>query len=823
MKPLRLCLEGVRWLLVLAIVATATQPPSTARAACDTVAKVSVQDYARAEQMLGRNITAKLLNGAVNPIWLPDGNRFWYRHQNVSGWDYLIVDPLHATKEPAFDAAHVGKIVSEVVGKAQDANHLDLKDLTFTDETATRISFTTGGFAVKCDLTRYTCTGAKIGPADPHVAISPDGRLELFAQNDNLWLRTRATGRLRQLTHDGSAHFAYGKLPDSGLLSVLSQSRGFPLPLYGIDWSPDSRHVVVTRVDERHVDPYDFLQLVPYSGDRRPKLITIRTPLSGETPTPAEVSVIDVSTGAIERLSVGPQGLSTVYMWDPAGSRFIAVQGGDYSRDETLYEVTIATAKARKVLKERSKTFLQISPLEYDEPAIRFLPSLNAVIWFSQRDGWNHLYLVNLATGKIEAKITHGAWDVQNIVRVDAESRRVYFTAVGREPGENPYWRHLYVANFRGTYLKDLTPEPEDHEFPGRANPAIAAELQALGIPVSTPELISPSGRFIIDTYSTLQRQPISVLKRIDGTAIMRLETADASALYAAGWITPEPFTVKAADGKTNLYGLLIRPAHFDPECRYPLIDAIYNGPQVVNTPHDFVGGLSGSFATDDVQAFAQLGFVVVAMDGRGTPMRSKSFQDYIYDNMNFALPDHVAAIKELGAEHSYIDLNRVGVYGHSFGGYAAMEAILRYGDLFKVSASSGGPYDLYAMYALDAFFPPPRYKNGARHPTGPGDYPRNWGDFDLTRDAGRLQGKLLLAYGGLDENAYPAEADRMISALTAANKSFDLIYFPNGSHAYADDPYFIRRRWNFFVRDLLGAAPPSECGCTPRHTRMSR
>lgn len=310
-------------------------------------------------------------------------------------------------------------------------------------------------------------------------------------------------------------HFSYGKMPDAGLLGVLSQSRGFSLPLYGIDWAPNSAHIVVTRVDERTAAPYHFLQLVPYDGDRRPRLIDIRTPLSGESQSPTEVSIIDVGTGVAKRLAVGPQGLSTKHYWDPSGSRFMAMQGGDFSRKETLYEVTLATADARKVLQESSRSFLQISPLEYDEPALRFMPSRNEMIWFSQRDGWNHLYLVNIASGAIEAKITRGNWDVQNIVRVDPKERRIYFTAVGRESGQDPYWRHLYVANFRGTYLKDLTAEAADHDFPGKANPALTAALQALGFTVSTRELISPSGRFMTDTYSTLQKPPVSVLCRI--------------------------------------------------------------------------------------------------------------------------------------------------------------------------------------------------------------------------------------------------------------------------------------------------------------------
>jgi dipeptidyl aminopeptidase/acylaminoacyl peptidase len=799
-------------LIALALPALAPTPTTASSADCDSPRKVSVDDYARAEQMLSKNIVPKLLNTAIDPIWLPDGNRFWYRRQTVPGGQYLAVDPRRGTRQPAFDADALTQAVSAVVGQALDANNLTLGDLEFIDSSGRGIAFSTGGFVLECDLAHYTCKGSRAVTADPHVVVSPNRQLAVFTRENNLWLRTLSTGGERQLTRDGSPHFAYGKMPDVGLLSVVSQSKGLRWPPYGVDWAPDSRHIVVTRVDESKEEPYHFLQFVPYDGDRRPRLITIRAPLAGEPPPPVEVSIIDIDTGVTRPVAAGTLGLSTEHYWDPNGSRFLALQGGLFGREEALYEVMVASGNTRKVLQESSGTFLQSSPLVYDEAAVRFIPSRNEMIWFSQRDGWDHLYRLNIATGKIESAITHGDYDIQNIIRVDAKAGNIYFTAVGREAGENPYWRHLYVTDLHGVHIKNLTPKPADHSFPARMNPALALALQAVGISVSTPELISPSGRFMIDTYSTPQEPPVSVLKRIDGSSVMQLETADASSVNASGWITPEPFTVKAADGKTNLYGLILHPAHFNPACRYPIIDAIYNGPQVVTTPHDFMGGINGIFASD-AQTFAQLGFAVIVMDGRGTPLRSKAFQDYIYNNMNFGLPDHVAAIKQLAAAHAYLDIDRVGVYGHSFGGFASMEAILRYGDLFKVAASSAGPYDLYAQYPFDSFFAPPQYANGTGQPGGPTDYPTNWGDFDLTRDAGRLQGKLLLGYAGLDENAYPAEAGRMINALTTANKSFDLIYMPNDSHAFSGDPYFIRRRWDFFVSNLLGATPPDNYG----------
>ena len=771
--------------------------------------RVDVADYRRAEQVLIQNIVPKLLNASIQPVWLPDGNRFWYKHQSARGWDYVAIDPAKAAKSAAFDHAALAASISAVIGKSVAADEVPLGAFKFTDATATHIAFAVGSFDLTCNLVAIKCTGKKSAAQDTYAAISPDGRRAVFARADNLWLRDVASGEERQLTQDGEAHFSYGKLPDLAQVGVMSQTQGLRLPLYGVDWSPDSRHVVVQRVDERKIPDYYFLQLLPYDGDRRPQPVTVRTQLSGESGLwSAAVSIIDTQTDAIQRVAVGPKGLATSRYWDPSGTRFFAIYGynEDFNRTETLYEVSVPSGAVRTVLTEGSKTFLQTSPLEYDEPALRLLASRNEMIWYSQRDGWDHLYLLDLASGRIKAKITAGDWDIQNIVRVDEKARRVYFTAVGREPGEDPYWRHLYVANLDGSGLKLLTSEPADHAFPSASNADLATILYGSLRP-STPELLSPSGRYFIDTYSTVEKPPVSVLKRIDGGILMPLETADASAVYAAGWIAPKPFRVKAADGKTDLYGFVILPAHFDPTRSYPVIDAIYNGPQAVTTPHEFVSGMVNAG-----HSFAQLGFLVVVMDSRGTPMRSKAFQDYIYNNIQeFGLEDHVAAIRQLAAARPYMDINRVGISGHSFGGYAALKGILGYPDFFKVAAASAGPYDFYGMYSFDSYFDPPFFKDGATHATGPGDRPTNWGAIDLTQQAARLKGKLLLGYGDLDENAYPAVTAKLINALIAANKEFDLIYMPDRSHGFGAEPYFKRRRWDFFVRNLLGAEPPKD------------
>jgi dipeptidyl-peptidase-4 len=774
----------------------------------DSGGTVPIDAYRRAELMQGSQLADLGLNLDVVPIWLPTGERFWFKEQSAAGWTYIEVDPAGKTRHTAFDHQRLAVSINKHGGNV-DAGHLPLADLAVTDNTGRHVTFTLQNRHWQCDLQQPDCSVTDRPARTASVVVSPTGTLEAFVRDRNLWVRDSSGGHERQLTRDGEAHYEYGKMPDSSLLAVQKASSGREFPPYGIYWSPDGRYLVVSRTDERKVPDYTFLQALPSDGTLRPRPITIRTPLSAEPDLASlQVSVIEVASGAVHKLDTGPLGLSASYWWSGDCSHFLALQGGDYSRQEILFDVGVASGRMRRVLSEESPTFLQVSPLEYDEPAVRYLPATDELVWFSQRDGWNHLYLLDVRTGRVKAQLGAGNWSVQNIVHIDEAGRRIYFTAAGREAGQDPYFRHLYSVGLDGHGLRLLTPEAADHVFAGAVNPALRAALEAFGLYNESPSRFSPGGRYFIDTWSTIATPPVTVLRAsADGHVVMQLATADVSAIRAQGWIAPEAFHAKAADGETDLYGLFIKPADFNPAKRYPVIEHIYNGPQIVTTPHDFAKGLTNWMARD-AQSLAQLGFVVVVMDGRGTPMRSKAFQDYIYNNMQeFSLEDHVAALKSLASRSPFMDIGRLGVFGHSFGGYTAMKAILGYPDFYKVAAASAGPYDMYAMYPLDAFFQPPVFGGAgaaAREPT-------NWGKVDLTRQAGQLRGKLLLAYGDLDENALPATSVRMVNALIAANKEFDLIYMPNRSHAFEAEPYFIRRRWDFFVRNLLGAEPPKD------------
>ena len=378
-------------------------------------------------------------------------------------------------------------------------------------------------------------------------------------------------------------------------------------------------------------------------------------------------------------------------------------------------------------------------------------------------------------TGKLKHQITSGAWVVRDIIRIDDVGRWLYFTGAGREPARDPYYQHLYRIKLDGSLLELLTPENAHHEVS-----------------------FSPSGNYFIDTYSRVNLPPVSVLRTADGRLVRKLETADISNLLESGWKYPQPFRVKARGDSTDIYGVIYFPSNFDNQKKYPVIESIYPGPQVIRTQKDF-----SPMGYGECQALAELGFIVVTIDGMGTPFRSRAFHDVSYGNLGEAggLQDHVSGFRQLAVERPYMDLSRVGIYGHSGGGYASTRAILAYSDFYKVAVSSAGNHDQRGYLANWG----ERYQglpNGA-----------NYEGQDNASLAKNLQGKLLLAFGDMDDNVHPALTIQVIDALIKANKDFDLILLPNANHSFRQpsrSPYFTRRLWDYFVRHLKGVEPPA-------------
>ena len=607
-----------------------------------------------------------------------------------------------------------------------------------------------------------------------NTVISPDGKLAAFIRGENLWVRDLAAGTERQLTTDGVNDFGYAT--DNAGWTRSDR----PILL----WSPDSRKIATFQQDQRSVG--DMYLVETRVG--HPVLQAWKYPLPRDSVvTMIHRVVINLDGPGVVRLQMPPdQHRSTLcdhiacggewadVEWTPDGSHLVFVSTSRDHRNEVLRVADAATGAVRDIYKESVTTFFESGNGKINWHA---LPGTNEFIWFSERDDWGNLYLYDLASGRLKNQITRGPGNVLQVLRVDEKARVIYFTGAGRQAGRDPYFRHLYRVGFDGKHLQLLTPEDADH--------AVS---------------LAPSGRYFVDSYSRPDVPPVTVVRDAAGKLLLTVEKADISRLLATGWTPPVPFTVKARDGKTDLYGLLFRPTNFDSTKKYPIVNQIYPGPQTGS-----VGSRSFSASRGDTRALAELGFIVVELDAMGTPYRSKSFHAAYYGDMgDNGLPDQVAGMKELGRRFPWIDLDRAGIWGHSGGGYASLGAMLRYPDFFKVAVSESGNHD-NREYEDD--WGEKWQGLLERKPDGTTNY-----DSQANQNlAKNLKGKLLLVHGTMDNNVPPYNTLLVVSELVKANRNFDLLLLPNRAHGYGpDSQYAMRRRWDYFVRNLLGAEPPA-------------
>jgi dipeptidyl aminopeptidase/acylaminoacyl peptidase len=461
--------------------------------------------------------------------------------------------------------------------------------------------------------------------------------------------------------------------------------------------------------------------------------------------------------------------------WAADGKTLAFVSTSRDHKTETVRIANVGTGAVRDVFSETVPTFFESG---YDHVNWRYLSKRNEILWFSQRENWGNLYLYDAGTGKLKHAVTQGDWNVDEVLRVDQETGEMILTGTGRESSEDPYYRRVYSANLDGKHLKLLTAEDADH--------------------VAT---VSGDGKFIVDIYSTPQKPQVMLLRDGSGEMIEELAHGDITRLQAAGWIAPETFHVKGHDGKTDVYGLLFRPANLNPALKYPIIDYIYPGPQ------------SGSFGTHgfqasraDSNALAQLGFAVVQIEGMGNPKRSKAFHDeYLKDIGINAIPDQISGIRELAQRYSWIDLDRVGMWGHSGGGNATVATMLRYPDFVKVGIAESGNHE-NRNYEDDWD------EKWVGLLETKADGTTNYDSQANARYAANLKGKLMLAHGMLDDNVPVSTTMLLIDALEKANKDFDLVIFPEAHHGYGTaSAYMMRRRWDYFVTELMQATPPHE------------
>jgi dipeptidyl aminopeptidase/acylaminoacyl peptidase len=730
-------------------------------------AQGTLEDYQRAERFLPGNLRHHVFPADVTPHWIEKTDRFWYRKLSPKGADFILVDAEHNTSAPAFDQVRLATALSQAANQTYSATDLPFSDFEFVDG-GNAIRFAIDDERWTCTLATYECRAEKPSPERPNETVSPDKRWAAYVSEHNLFLRDLSTGTILQLTHDGVAAWDYAT-PLPSLRLLVEQGTEDVKQAAAVFWSPDSSKLVTYRIDSRNSGRFTSLQFVP-PNQLRPRAFTYVYPLPGEVLAKAETIVFDIQSG--KRIDVQNATQELPFQDGPDYEWFAESKSFHYDyyergfKAKELRVVDASTGEQRVLVREQSDSYLDLG-----ETFFRFVDSTQEILWSSERDGWNHLYLYSRKTGQLENQVTQGAWVARQIEQVDEKNRRVYFLANGREKNEDPYQTHLYCVGFDDKGLRLLTPENASHTVS-----------------------FSADGKFFVDNYSRPDLPGESMLRRADDGAEVRvLEKADLDDMLKAGWKFPEPFQGKAADGTTDIYGLIWRPSNFDASKKYPVVEHAYTGPQGFFVPKSLGASLW-------LQPMAELGFIVVMVDGRGTLGRSRAFHQYSYRNLGGAFDDHVALIKQMAARYPYMDITRVGVFGTSAGAYGAAHAMLVHPEFYKVGVSISGDHDA----RLDKAWWNENYHG---YPVQD-DY---IAQSNVTM-ADRLQGHLLLEHGDIDDNVHPVETMRFADALMKANKNFDMLLVPNMYHGESGEhaDYLVRRRWDYFVEHLLGVTPPA-------------
>jgi dipeptidyl aminopeptidase/acylaminoacyl peptidase len=746
-------------------------------------------DYAQAEKFMPYNVNGLVLHAVENPNWMPD-ERVWYRDTGANGNSFMLIDPVKKTKGRAFDQEKMARALQPYApaGATVNPNRLPIQSFTLSnaDKTVNVVAY---GRRFACDLSGDgVCASPDAAPASTgrrrrnggSIDVSPDGSKAVFIRDWNLWMRDTASGKETQLTTDGVKDYGYAT-DNAGWTHSDN-------PI--LVWSPDSRRIATFQQDQRKTGEL-YLTNVTHG---HPTLTVLKTPMPGDKDvTMIERVVINLAPDgkpSMVRLKLPPdQHRSTLCDdiscrggsgWDDvqwaADSKTLAfVSTSRDHQHEVMRLASPDTGDVKDILHEDVKTFYESGNGMVNW---HYLSASNELLWFSEKDNWGHLYLYDLATGKLKNQITHGDWNVTQVLGIDEKARVLYFRGVGKEAGVDPYYEMYYRVNFDGSALQLLTPEKADH--------------------VITP---SPDNRFFVDTYSTPVQPQVTVVRDAMGNIAVDVTHEDIAKLKATGWIPPVQIMVKARDGVTDLYGLLFRPTNFSTDGHYPIINHVYPGPQTGSC-----GARTFAAAHGDMQSLAELGFIVVCIDGMGTPWRSKSFHEAYFGNMgDNTIPDQVTGMKQLAARYPWIELDRAGMYGHSGGGNATAAAMFHYPGFIKVGIAESGNHDnrLYEDDWAEKW-------SGllVMNPDGTSNYDSQANE----NTAKNLKGHLLLAHGTFDDNVPPANTLLVVDALIKANKDFDLLMIPNARHGYGEaTQYMTRRRWDYFVRYLAGATPPNE------------
>lgn len=722
-------------------------------------AQGTVEDYNRAYALREKYNAKHVLYAGVVPHWVDQTSAFWYVRQTEKGKEYVKVDAASNKRTALFDQQKMAAALTEKAGREINAYNLPLQNCRLN------ISLDTLRFQLDGKFWAYSIKNNRLldegaipsrgkerhwmevdDEKDGRPVTSPDGKWTAFIKNDNVYVREVATGKEKQLSQDGTLSNYYSSY---------------------IQWSPDSKSVVSCRirpVEKRYVY---YVESSP-ADQAQPKLHKQEYAKPGDELRFKVPCIFEVESG--RRLIPSTELFSHQYelsgpMWN-ADSKAITFEYNE--RGHKVYrvlEMSAVDGSVRTLIEEKEEKYVN-----YPRIYRNYLSDGKRIIWSSERDNYNHLYLYDRATGKPLNQITKGEWYVRGVQHVDEANEVIYFSANGMKKGEDPYLIHYYKINFDGSNLVELTPEEGMHQC-----------------------WYSSDYKYLVDVYSKVDQAPIAVLRDAkNGKIRMQLDKADISALLANGWKAPEVFSAKGRDGKTDMWGVIYRPSNFDPSKKYPVIEYIYSGPGDQYVPKTF------SSYNWWMTSLAELGFIVVQVDGMTTSFRSKEFEEVCYKNLKDAgLPDHIAWIKAASQKYPYMDIDRVGIFGCSAGGQESTGAVLFHPEFYKAAYSACGCHDnrmdkiwwneLWMGYPVD----------------------ESYSACSNVDNAHLLSRPLMLVVGELDDNVDPASTMQVANALIKANKDFELVVIPGAHHTMGED-FGEHKRYDFFVRHLMGITPPS-------------
>jgi len=720
--------------------------------------KITIEDYNRAVGFMSDNYTNKTaFNLNIQPNWFSDNSGVSYVHHSPKEKKFFKISLPNLVKSDLFDHSKLSKLLSDLLGEDIQQNDLPITKIEFKDPNYFEITVADKVYGL--NTTNYTLTNEIKEKKEEFSKESPNKKWTAFAKEYNLFIKSSGNNETKQLSKKGEKGYEYATY--YGWDDIIEGENGNRPERFAVEWSPDSKWIYADIVDLRTAEK---MYLLDFSIDSlyRPKLLSYYRGSPGDT-TMVYVEPVFFNAESGKEIKPNlPRSThinSTDVTWSKNSDLVFLESTSRGFQNKSIHTLDLKTEKLEQLYTESSKTNIDNFVYELAEDS-------GLLFFLSEKSGWRQLYSLDLKTKK-ENALTSGSYYINSIERIDEKEKTIYFLASAKEKGRNPYYQNLYSISFQGKNLKLLTPEDRHHQIS-----------------------FSPDGKYFVDNFSTVNIPTITVLRKSsDGKILSELGRADVSQLK--NWEAPEIFTATARDGKTLIYGALWKPTNFDSSKKYPVIEMSYTGPHTQVFPKSFVQTLSW-------QSYAELDFVVVVVDGLGSSGRSKKFHDYSYKNLGGGLEDHILAIQQLGQKYNWVDTSRVGIFGHSAGGYDAGRAVLAYPDFYKVAVASAADHD----HRMEKAWWPEMYMgwpvDSAYHLQS-----------NIT-NASNLKGKLLLVHGGIDENVNPSATFKLAEALINADKQFDMLILPSQRHGFKGNhlKYFTKVRWNYFVEHLRGVTP---------------